>query len=247
MTAKKGSKRTKSVASSGEIEKALADNTNNFSFHFKKREFKFTEKQRSLIDIITNQDTNIVLLNGPAGTSKTMIALYSALLMMKEEKIESIMYLRSVVESAQKSMGFLKGDVDDKMSYFTAIIDDKMMELVRPEYLPLFKVNNRVETMPLNYVRGCSWRNKFILADELQNFSKKEILSTMTRIGKGSVMVMAGDPTQSDINNSGFQEVFDMFDDEESQEKGIFTFKFTEKDIVRSEIVKYIVDKFQRG
>ena len=154
------------------------------------------------------------------------------------------MYLRSVIESAQKSMGFLPGDVSLKMSFFTAIIDDKLLELVEPQDIPGFHTSKKIETMPLNYIRGCSWRRTFIIADEIQNYNRKEILSTLTRIGDQSVMVLCGDRSQSDINNSGFAQVFDLFNNLEAKQHGIYTFRFTEDDIVRSEIVKYIVKKF---
>ena len=228
-----------------EIEPAMKENFAPFDFKFKKRLFKFTDKQREFIDLATNENTKIILVEGPAGSSKTLMGVYCALLLMKEKKIDRIMYLRSVVESAQRSMGFLKGDADQKMSYFTDIIDDKLSELVEPQDIVVLKNSQRIETMPLNYVRGCSWRKKFILVDESQNFCSKELLSVMTRIGEGSVMVLAADRTQDDINNSGFADVYDLFDNEESRAQGVYTFKFTEEDIVRSEIVKFVVKKFK--
>lgn len=228
-----------------EIESAIKENFSPFDFKFKKRLFKFTEKQKEFIDLATNEQTKIILVEGPAGSSKTLMGVYAALLLMKEKKINNIMYLRSVVESAQKSMGFLKGDADQKLAFFTDIIDDKLSELVEPQDITLLKTSQRIETMPLNYVRGCSWRKKFILVDESQNFCAKELLSVMTRIGDGSIMVLAADRTQDDINNSGFADIYDLFDNDESREQGVHTFKFTEEDIVRSEIVKFVVKKFK--
>jgi phosphate starvation-inducible protein PhoH and related proteins len=240
------SNRTKkaSVKQIKEIENGMTETYNRFDFRFKKREFKFTDKQKVLLSLLDDKDTKIVFVEGPAGTSKSMLGVYSGLKQMKEGRIDTIMYLRSVVESAQKSMGFLPGDAEQKLSFFTNIIDDKLSELVEAQDIPGFHAKKKIETMPLNYIRGCSWRKTFILADEIQNYNKQEILSTLTRIGEGSVMVLCGDRSQSDIKNSGFSEVFDLFDDDESKERGIHTFKFNEDDIVRSEIVKYIVKKF---
>lgn len=229
-----------------DIKTALEDNFNTFDFRFKQRAFKFTENQKKLIDIVNDERTQMVLIEGPAGTSKSLLAVYCGLLLLKEKKVDSIMYLRSVVESAQKSMGFLPGMVQDKMMFFTEIIEDKLSELVESKDIPGFHIKKKIETMPLNYIRGCSWRKKFIIADEIQNYNAKEILSTMTRIGVGSKMILCGDNDQSDIKNSGFKTVFKLFDTDESREKGIFTFKFTENDIVRSEIVKYIVTQFKK-
>lgn len=229
-----------------EIVNALEDNFNTFDFHFKKRDFKFTDNQKHLIDLVSDERTNILLIEGPAGTAKSLTAVYCGLLLLKEKKIDSIMYLRSVVESAQKSMGFLPGSSDEKLQFFTDIIDDKLSELVEPKDIPGFHIKKKIETMPLNYIRGCSWRKKFIIADEIQNYSAKEILSTMTRIGFLSKMILCGDSDQSDIKNSGFRDVFNLFNTEHAKDRGIHTFRFTENDIVRSEIVKYIVTEFKK-
>jgi phosphate starvation-inducible PhoH-like protein len=227
-----------------EIESELLHNYEKFDFRFKKREFKFTEKQSRLIEIVNDPSTKVILIEGPAGTSKSLMGVYCGLTQLKDKRVDNIMYLRSVVESAQKSMGYLPGDASLKLSFFTAIIDDKLLELVEPQDIPGFHLCKKIETMPINYIRGCSWRRTFVLGDEFQNCSVKEILSTLTRIGEGSVMAICGDFRQCDIGNSGFQKVFNLFDNEESKKQGIHTFRFTEDDIVRSEIVKFIVKKF---
>lgn len=228
-----------------DIETALASNYNKFDFKFKKRDFKFTDKQRQLIELINNPDNKIIVIEGPAGTSKTLMAVYCGLTLMKDNRIDKLLYLRSVVESASKSMGYLPGDSATKMGYFTNIMEDKLHELVDDKDVNVLHNSEKIETMPLNYIRGCSWRNTFIIADEAQNFTQNELLSTLTRVGEGSVMVLCGDRTQSDIRNSGFPKVSELFNDTESREHGIVTFRFTEEDIVRSEIVKFIVKKFK--
>jgi len=228
-----------------EIEAAIEENFEPFNFKFKRRPFAFTEKQKQFIDLASNEKTKIILVEGPAGSSKTLLGVYCALLLMKEGRIDNIMYLRSVVESAQRSMGFLKGDAEQKLAFFTDILDDKLSELVEPKDIFLLKNSQRIETMPLNYIRGCAWRKKFILVDESQNFCAKELLSVMTRIGEGSLMVLAADRTQDDIDNSGFADVYDLFDNQDSREQGVYTFQFTEEDIVRSEIVRFVVKKFK--
>ncbi len=239
------SSRPKKGAIKNDIESSLEANFKEFDFKLKKREFKFTDKQKSLIELINREGTKIVLIEGPAGTSKSIIGVYCGLMQLKEKRVTNIMYLRSVVESAQKSMGYLPGSSDEKLSFFTAIVDDKLSELVEPQDISGFHAKKKLETMPLNYIRGCSWRKQFILADEAQNYNLKELLSTMTRIGEGSVMVICGDRTQSDINNSGFGQVIEIFDNDEARSMGIHTFQFTEDDIVRSEIVKFIVKMFK--
>lgn len=245
MATKRGVKPKRREFEMDEIITSIKDNHSSFNFKFKKRQFEFTEKQKRFISLVKNPDTKIVIVEGPAGTSKSLLSVYCGLLLMSEKRIDKILYLRSVVESAQKSMGFLPGDSDSKMSFFTRIIDDKLEELVEEKDITMLHKLEKIETMPLNYIRGCSWRKTFVVADEIQNYTRNEILSTLTRIGEGSVMILCGDRSQSDIRNSGFPEVYDLFKDDESKDQGVFTFEFDEDDIVRSEIVKFIVKKFK--
>jgi phosphate starvation-inducible PhoH-like protein len=98
--------------------------------------------------------------------------------------------------------------------------------------------------MPINYLRGSSWKNKVVIADEAQNFTYKELTTLITRIGDNCKLFICGDFMQSDINGkSGFAPMFDLFNDEESEEKGIYSFKFGKEDILRSSILKYIISK----
>jgi predicted ribonuclease YlaK len=228
-----------------DIEKAMADNYKSFDFRFKKRDFKFTEKQKQLIDIILDPDVNVVLIEGPAGTSKSLTSVYAGLTLLKDKRTESVMYVRSVVESATKSMGYLPGTEAEKLHPFKVILDQKVQELVEDADLSKLNKSGLLNSMPLNHVRGCSWKNMFIICDETQQMEHKEILTVMSRIGIGSKMILAGDRMQTDVRKSGFADVFELFSDEESNSKGIVTFKFDESDIVRSEILKFIVSKFK--
>ena len=102
----------------------------------------------------------------------------------------------------------------------------------------------RISAMPINFLRGASWIDKIIVADEAQNFTFKELTTLITRIGKNTKLFICGDSMQSDINGkSGFNEMCRIFNDYNSRRKGIEFFEFTEDDIKRSEILKYIVKK----
>ena len=228
-----------------EVETALSENYNKFDFKFKKREFKFTDKQRELIEIINNPDNKIILLEGPAGTSKTFMAAYCGLQFIKDGMTNKLLYVRAIVESASKSMGFLPGTVAEKEKPYAVILAQKAQELVEPQDLIKLNKSGVLEAMPLNHVRGSSWKDMFVIVDEVQQFEKNEILTVLSRIGTGTKMILCGDRMQPDIKNSGFASVYELFSDEESESHGIVTFKFEEEDIVRSEILKYIVKKFR--
>lgn len=103
-----------------------------------------------------------------------------------------------------------------------------------------------MSAVPINFLRGASWQNKLVFADEAQNFTTKELTTLITRIGEDSKIIIGGDFFQSDINGkSGFKPTFDKFDDDESKEMGIHTFSFDESDIVRSKILKFIIKRLE--
>ena len=129
-----------------------------------------------------------------------------------------------------------------------APLEDKLDELLPPT-TPIAEEliqSGRIQAMPINFLRGANWINKIIIADESQNFTFKELVTLITRIGENSKLIICGDMMQSDINGrTGFSSMIKLFDDEESASKGIHCFRFSEEDILRSKILKYIVRKLQ--
>ena len=183
----------------------------NHELKFKERKFKFTEKQQELLKMLMDEKTKLVFISGPAGTSKTFMAVYAALNLIKDSEKE-IVYVRTIIESGERSLGSLPG------------------------------------TIPVNFLRGSTLSDKIVIADEVQNFTHKEITTLITRIGEGSKIFLCGDFMQSDMRGqNGFEDFFELFSDEESGQNGILTFKFTEDDIKRSQILKFIVKKIDKA
>lgn len=228
-----------------DIISAMSKNYQKLDFRFKKREFKFTPKQKELLDILNNPDNKVIIIEGPAGVSKTLCAVYAGLTDLKDDKYEKFIYIRSVIESGHKSLGYLPGDLDEKLLMWRAPLDDKITELVEPKDVHKFNGSDKIEVLPINYIRGASWRDSYIIFDEFQNTLLSEAKTLMTRIGEGSKLILCGDSAQSDIKDSGFKTILETFTGEDSKNNGIVTFRFTEKDIVRSQIVKFIVNKFK--
>ncbi len=216
------------------------------NFDLRVRELPWTEKQKDIIELITNKATKIVFLNGPAGCSKSLLAVYSALKQLNDKKITEIVYVRSIIESATKSLGSLPGESSDKFKPFALPLADKMEELLSDHDIKRLFIDERIKPTPINYLRGASFNVNFVIADEMQNAVYSEIQTVMTRIGQFSKLIMCGDPAQSDLpaGKSGFLEVYNAFNNEESQSKGIFCVELTEEDIMRSDICRYIVGKF---
>jgi len=216
------------------------------SIKFKKRDFKFTTRQRRFLSTLLDPELKMFFVSGPAGSSKTYMSLYGCLRLMAEDPEKELLYVRSIAESADKGLGSLPGDMAEKFNPFLMPLYDKLEEIVFEGDTAFLKQKGRISAVPINFLRGANWNNKLIVADEAQNFTFKELTTLITRIGEDSKLIICGDFMQSDINGkTGFSEMFDLFSDEDSEEKGIHSFKFTCNDIVRSKILKFIISKLE--
>lgn len=212
------------------------------------RGLDWTEKQKAFIELATHKDTRIIFLSGPAGTSKSILAVYSALELLNSKRISDIIYVRTIVESAAHSMGTLPGDADQKLQFFVSVLNDKLEELLPSGDIKRLHADERVKGMPVNYLRGASYNAKAVIVDEAQNANFSELLTSLTRIGKFTKYFILGDPMQTDLKHkeqSGFKAMFDLFNDEESQKQGIYCVEFGKEDIMRSEILKFIIEKVE--
>jgi phosphate starvation-inducible PhoH-like protein len=207
---------------------------------------EFTPKQKELLDILKQKSTKLVFISGPAGTAKTYSSILAGLHLINEKRVSEIVYVRSAVESSDSKLGFLPGEMNEKMSPYIQPLIDKLEELLKKADIEKLKKEERIHGFPINFLRGLNWNAKCIIADEAQNMTKKELTTLITRVGEFSKLYICGDPDQSDINGkSGFVPMRDLFDDEESRQNGIYTYKFDEEDIVRSGLVKFILKKLK--
>jgi len=212
-----------------------------------KSDFPWTERQLEFNEIAEDKDTKIMFVNGPAGVSKSFLAVYHCLNMLKAGKIDSIIYVRSIVESSSNSMGFLKGDKEEKFAPYMMPLEDKLSEFLNKNSIEYLKKNELVKAMPFNFLRGAHFTNKGIIVDESQNANFAEMQTLLTRLGDFNKVFICGDERQVDIgkNKSGFRPMLDLFSCEESQNFGIRSFEFGIEDILRSDLVKFIVEKLE--
>lgn len=218
---------------------------NNMDRNFKIiTKYKLTPTHKTFTELCFNPETKIAFVDGPAGTAKTYCAAYTALNMLKAHRVDEVIYIRSIIESASKSMGSLPGEVDDKFLPWTLPLQEKLSELIHSSTITTLFDNNIVKAVPVNYVRGLTFKDSVVIVDEAQNLTKSELVTILTRFGEDSTMIVIGDTLQADIGNrSGFKEIYDTFDDEESEQNGVFCFRFTSNDIMRSDMLKFIVRK----
>ena len=223
------------------------NNPNPIKRTIKVNQLPWTDKQKEFFKIALHHETRIVLVNGPAGTSKSLLSVYCGLQLLNMKAISDIMYLRSAVESSDIKLGYLPGTAEDKLRFYNLPFLDKLDELLPTTRAEKLEQEGRISMFPVNFARGMNWKSKCVILDEAQNSSLKEITTVLTRLGEGSRCFVLADPMQTDLRNrdqiGGFEKLYKTFTDQESQRMGIHTFAFDEDDIMRSELCKYIVKR----
>lgn len=214
---------------------------------FEIKQFPWTDWQKEVIETILDKNTKIVFISGCAGTSKTILATYCLLELLKEKKISHFTYIRSAIESAEKSIGFLPGIAEAKTEPYIRPLLDKLDELLSGATTDKLIKDGFIKGDLVNFLRGASLSVQGLYADESQNFSFKELVTILTRFGKRSKFIFTGDPSQSDVNGrSGFNKMLDIFDTAESRTNGIHVIKLDKSKIMRSEELKFIVDQLEK-
>ena len=209
---------------------------------------ELTEKQKQFLEIAKDKTTKLMFVVGPAGTSKTYLSVYVSLTLIAERRVSDLIYVRSVVESADSKMGYLPGETNEKLAPYLQPLIDKMTELLPKSDMDVLKKEERVSGLPVGFLRGLNWNAKAIIADEAQNMTVKELTTLLTRVGEFSKVFIIGDPEQSDINGkTGFLKIANIFDDEESKANGIHVFRFSDEDNVRSALSRFINQKLKKA
>lgn len=209
---------------------------------------QFSEKQKELVNLALHHDTKVVFIEGPSGTSKTFLAVYCALKLLSDQRVDGINYIRSIEESGRKSFGILPGEMEEKFLPHIVPFYEKVQEILEPlEARDVLKKESGItDCIPVNFCRGRNWANKAIIFDEAQNADIGEITTVLTRLANGSIMFICGDTMQSDVRESGFRFFINAFNNPDSVARGIFTFQFEIEDIVRSDILKFIIDQIEQ-
>lgn len=221
------------------------DVPNNWDLDFKINEnYQLTPTQVAFLKQSLQKDTRMCIVDGPAGTAKTYIAVLAALKMLQRKQVDNIIYIRSIVESASRSMGALPGELDEKFAPWSMPLIDKLEEILSGGSGGNLLNKGYIKCIPVNFTRGLTFKNACVIIDEAQNMTTQELTTILTRFGTDTTYLLVGDTYQADIGvKSGFKKIYKAFDDPGSIEWGINNFKFTTDDIVRSEVLRFIVER----
>ena len=199
-----------------------------------------SKNQRELVESINSND--LVFAVGPAGTGKTYVAVAMAVKALKNKKIKKIIITRPAVEAGE-SLGFLPGDLKDKVDPYLRPIYDALEDMIPSEKLAYYKENEVIEIAPLAYMRGRTLNNAFVLLDEAQNTTVNQIKMFMTRLGPKSKMIITGDPGQIDLPRKQRSGLIDALDTLKNV-GGIGIIRLEVIDVIRHRIVKKIITAY---
>ncbi len=192
----------------------------------------------------STKKNDVVFAVGPAGTGKTYMAVAIAVASLRNHDVDRIILTRPAVETGE-SLGYLPGDLKEKIEPYLAPLNDALLEMILPEKYTQMCDQKVIEIVPLAYMRGRTLNNAFVILDEAQNATNMQMKMFLTRLGENSRAIITGDITQIDIpdkNNSGLIEAKKILQDID----GIDFVYFSEKDVVRHRLVKEIIKAYKK-
>ena len=202
-----------------------------------------TANQQKLVQAV--KDNDLVFALGPAGTGKTFISVALAVRALKNKMVKKIIITRPAVEAGE-NLGFLPGDLKEKIDPYLRPIYDALNDMLTFEKLKFYMEREVIEIAPLAYMRGRTLHNAFILLDEAQNTTPMQMKMFLTRMGPESKMIVTGDSTQIDLpvnQKSGLKEAVRIL----NQTRGIGFVELSERDVVRHKLVRDIIEAYGKA
>lgn len=201
-----------------------------------------TINQKRIVQTVKEND--LVFAIGPAGTGKTFISVALAVQALKNKEVKKIIITRPAVEAGE-NLGFLPGDLSEKIDPYLRPIHDALNDMIPAEKLKFYKENNTIEIAPLAYMRGRTLNNAYVLLDEAQNTTPMQIKMFLTRMGPESKVIITGDVSQIDLpkkQRSGLVEAMQIL----KNINGIGFVELDDKDVVRHKLVKAIIKAYNQ-
>ncbi len=210
-----------------------------------------TPKQKKYTELLQNRDTNLVIAHGPAGTGKSWLACKIAIEQLKENKVNKIVLTRPIVSVEDEDLGFLPGNIDEKMNpWIQPLYNIFIDEQSKAELNSMLK-SGKIEIVPIGFMRGRTFTDTYVIADEMQNSSPGQMKMILTRLGENSKIVVTGDTSQCDLELSEngldnllkllkkyYENTYEMYGD------NIGIIEMNSEDIKRNIFVKKIIDVY---
>ena len=207
-----------------------------------------TKNQQKYVNFLKTKPGSLIIATGPAGSGKTMLACKEALNGLRDHSYDKIILTRPTVSVEDEQLGYLPGELDSKMKPWIDPIFDQMIKHSSKSLIGQYKKEGLLEIIPLAYIRGRTFDDSFIIADEMQNATIHQMKTLLTRIGLNTTMVITGDLDQSDTDlisssENGLENLCNMLHTNEIKEieEYIYKVELTNEDVMRSEIVKQIL------
>jgi len=201
--------------------------------------------QQNYVNYLNNDEISLILALGPAGSGKTLFACVHAIKALKSKSISKIILTRPIVAVEDEEIGFLPGNLQHKMDPWTKPIFDIFLEYYKQFEIDHMIKESIIEISPLSYMRGRTFKNSIIIADEMQNSTPNQMLMLTTRVGNGSKMIITGDLLQSDrLIDNGLSNIIMKINNYQLKHSldNIKIIEMSQTDIQRSELVKNILD-----
>ena len=207
-----------------------------------------SQTQEKYYENIKDENLQVVIASGPAGTGKTLFPTQYAATLLEEKDIKII--LTRPLISVDEELGYLPGNINQKMDPWIIPIFDVLREFYTHQTITKFILEKRIEIVPLAFMRGRTFKNTFIIGDELQNTSIKQMLMLLTRLGENSKLIITGDINQCDNDQNGLLDLLTKIkskypDISTLKQKQISVIEFDESDIQRSAIIETILDLYK--
>ncbi len=199
-----------------------------------------TENQKKLVKL--SEENDMLFALGPAGTGKTYTAVALAVRAMKNKEVKRIILTRPAVEAGE-NLGFLPGDLKEKLDPYLQPLYDALNDMIPAEKLRYYMENNMVQIAPLAFMRGRTLDHAFVILDEAQNTTQAQMKMFLTRMGQNAKFIITGDTTQVDLpknQKSGLMEAINILKDV----KDIAFITLNEKDVIRHRLVKDIINAY---
>ena len=225
------------------LEMNSAEQTNLFFQTKKKKILPRSKNQKKYFELLNSKD--IVFAYGPAGTGKTFLAVAKALASLQQGLVKKIILSRPAVEAGEK-LGFLPGDLKEKVDPFLRPIYDALYDMMPYDQVEKKLINNIIEIAPIAFMRGRTLEDCYIILDEAQNTTKIQMKMFLTRLGKNSKMVVVGDATQIDLVSKSDSGLIDASKKLQNVED-IGFIELDQKDVIRHEVVRKIINAYEEN